>query len=52
MPILVGGFVIGTQPDMAHSLLQTQTGHIILGIVGGLEGAAILSLSKILQFDV
>jgi tight adherence protein B len=52
MPLLVGGFVVGTQPDMAHALLHTQTGFIVLGIVAALEVAASLSLSKILQFDV
>lgn len=52
MPVLVGGFVVGTQPDMAHSLLHTQIGFIILGIVAALEAAAALSLAKILQFDV
>jgi tight adherence protein B len=52
MPIVVGGFVVGTQPDMAHALLHTQNGFIVLGIVAALEAAAIISLSKILQFDV
>ena len=52
LPILVGGFVVGTQPEMAHSLLHTQPGWITLGIVAGLESAAIFSLHKILQFDV
>ena len=52
MPVVVGGFVVLTQPDMAHALLHTQTGFMILGIVAALEIAAAFSLSKILQFDV
>jgi tight adherence protein B len=52
MPVLVGGFVLATQPDMAQSLLHTQPGWMVLGLVGLLELAAIVALSKILQFDV
>jgi tight adherence protein B len=52
LPVLVGGFVVGTQPEMSHSLLHTQVGWMILGIVFALESAAIFSLHKILQFDV
>jgi tight adherence protein B len=52
MPFLVGGFVVGTQPDMAQALLHTQIGYYILGVVAALEIAAGVSLSKILQFDV
>ncbi len=52
LPILVGGFVVGTQPDMSQALLHTVPGWISLGIVAGLEGMAIYSLSRILQFDV
>jgi len=52
MPVLVGGFVITTQPDMAHTLLHTEPGWITLGIVAGLELLATVSLAKILQFDV
>jgi tight adherence protein B len=52
LPILVGGFVIGTQPDMGGALLNTFPGHIALGLFVCLEGAAIYSLSRILRFDV
>ncbi len=52
LPLLVGGFVMMTQPEMSHALLHTQPGLIALGIVGVLEGLAAFSLSKILQFDV
>jgi tight adherence protein B len=52
MPVLVGAFVIATQPDMAQALLHTHTGWMVLGLVGLLEGAAIVALGKILQFDV
>lgn len=52
LPVLVGGFILVTQPDMAHALLHTKIGWIALGIVAGLEGLAAFSLGKILQFDV
>ena len=52
MPVLVGAFVMTTQPDMAQSLLHTQPGWMTLGLVALLEMAAIVSLAKILQFDV
>ncbi len=52
LPVLVGGFVLLTQPSMSEPMLHTQPGWIALGIVAGLEGLAAYSLSKILQFDV
>lgn len=52
LPILVGGFVVATQPDMGNALLHTTPGLIALGIAVGLELAAIYTLSRILQFDV
>jgi tight adherence protein B len=52
LPILVGGFVVLTQPDMGNALENTTPGHIALGIVALLEGLAIYSLSRILRFDV
>jgi tight adherence protein B len=52
LPLLVGGFVLITQPEMSHALLHTRPGWIALGIVAVLEGLAGFFLSKILQFDV
>jgi tight adherence protein B len=52
LPILVGGFVVSTQPDMGHALEHTTPGLIALGIVAFLELCAIFSLSRILRFDV
>ena len=52
LPILVGGFVIATQPAMGNALMHTTPGIIALVIFAVLEGLAIFSLSKILQFDV
>ncbi len=51
LPLLVGGFVVLTQPDMSRALLHTQPGWISLGIVAGLEIAAAFVLSRILNFD-
>ncbi|MBC5811683.1 MAG: type II secretion system F family protein [Candidatus Eremiobacteraeota bacterium] len=52
MPIGIGLFVLGTQPGMANALLHTTPGLICLATVGVLEGLAIFTLSRILQFDV
>ncbi len=52
LPLLVGGFVVSTQPDMGHALMHTTPGLIALGIVAFLELCAIFSLSRILRFDV
>jgi tight adherence protein B len=52
LPVLVGGFVVSTQPEMGHALLHTTPGLIAVGIAVGLELAAIFTLSRILTFDV
>ena len=52
LPLLVGGFVVATQPDMSKALMHTTPGNIALGIFSVLEGLAIFFLNKILQFDV
>jgi tight adherence protein B len=52
LPILVGGFVMLTQPAMADPLMHTKPGWIALGLVAVLEGLAAFSLAKILEFDV
>ena len=51
LPLLVGGFVMATQADMAQALLHTQPGWIALGLVAVLEVLAIFTLNRILQFD-
>jgi len=52
LPLLVGGFVVFTQGEMGHALLYTRVGWMALGIVFVLEFFAIVSLYRILQFDV
>ncbi len=52
MPVLLGGFVIGTQPEMGHALTSTLYGHIALGLAVTLESLAIFALSKILKFNI
>lgn len=52
LPLVIGGFVLFTQQDMAHALLHTSPGLGMLGGVAVLEALAMLSLSKILQLDV
>lgn len=52
LPVGIGLFVMGTQPDMAAALLHTTPGYCILGLAGMLEIFAIIALAKILQLDV
>ena len=52
LPLVIGGFIMLTQPAMAHSLMTTKIGLSALGLVAALEGAAALSLNKIMSFDV
>jgi len=52
LPVLVGGFVVFTQPEMAKALLHTTPGLCCIGIFLVLEGLAIFTLSRILTFDV
>lgn len=52
LPVGVGGFIIGTQPEMNAALLHTIPGYFVLGIAVGLETAALFTLSKILKLDV
>ena len=52
LPVLVGGFVVSTQPEMGNALEHTFPGQCAIGIFLVLEGLAIFSLSKILKFDV
>jgi tight adherence protein B len=52
LPVLVGGFVMGTQPDMRASMINTTIGHIGLILFTVLEGAGIFTLMRLLSFDV
>jgi tight adherence protein B len=52
LPLLVGSFVVFTQPDLAQPLLHTFPGWVALGIVTLLEIASAITLSRILSFDV
>jgi len=52
LPLLVGGFVLVTQPDLADPLLHTMIGWIALGMVFVLESLSIFTLSRIMQFDI
>jgi tight adherence protein B len=52
LPLVIGGFIMLTQPAMAHSLFTTKIGLSALGLVAALECAAGVSLNKIMAFDV
>ncbi len=51
LPVLVGGFVMATQPDMKQAMLHTVPGWCMLGLAVLLELAAFFVLSKILKLD-
>jgi len=51
LPLLVGGFVLATQPEMKQALLHTTPGWGMLGAVAFLEAGATFFLSKILKLD-
>jgi tight adherence protein B len=52
LPLVIGCFIMLTQPAMAHSLFTTKIGMSALGLVVALEAAAAVSLNKIMAFDV
>jgi tight adherence protein B len=52
LPVLVGSFVVFTQPDLAAPLLHTFPGWCALGIVVVLEFLSAVTLARILTFDV
>jgi tight adherence protein B len=52
LPLVIGAFIMLTQPAMAHSLFTTRIGLSALGLVAVLEFAAGISLNKIMSFDV
>ncbi|MEA2785065.1 MAG: tight adherence protein [Candidatus Eremiobacteraeota bacterium] len=52
LPLVIGAFIMLTQPAMAHSLFTTRIGLSALGLVAALEFAAGISLNKIMSFDV
>jgi tight adherence protein B len=52
LPLVIGAFIMLTQPAMGHALLFTKIGLSSLGLVAVLEIAAGLSLNKIMAFDV
>jgi len=52
LPLVIGAFIMLTQPTMGHALLTTKIGLSALGLVAVLEIAAGLSLNKIMAFDV
>jgi tight adherence protein B len=51
LPVLVGGFVMLTQPDMKEAMLHTVPGWCMLALAVFLEAMAAFVLSKILVLD-
>jgi tight adherence protein B len=52
LPVLVGGFVMGTQGDMRQVMLTTTVGHIGLTLFFVLELLGIFCLRQLLSFEV
>jgi Flp pilus assembly protein TadB len=51
IPVGLGAFIAGTQPNMSHALFYTLIGHIVLIIVFVLELLAYLSLKALLKIN-
>ena len=51
IPICLGLFIFGTQAEMAHALKETLIGHIVLGVVLGLEVLSFFWLRAMLRVD-
>lgn len=52
IPVGLGAFIDLTQPQMAHALLYTWIGHVVLGIIVVLEFFAFLWLRNLLKVNV
>jgi tight adherence protein B len=52
LPLVIGAFIMLTQPAMGHALLFTKIGLSSLALVAVLETLAGVSLNKIMAFDV
>ncbi|MGA2760246.1 MAG: type II secretion system F family protein [Candidatus Cybelea sp.] len=52
IPVGLGAFIDLTQPDMAHALLYTWIGHIVLAVIVVLEFFAYLWLRNLLKVNV
>ena len=51
MPIGVGTFILGTQPDLREAMLSTNLGHVFLASALALDALAIACLFKITRID-
>ena len=52
LPVLVGAFVMATQPDMRDTMIGTAPGHIGLILFAVLETAGVFTLMRLLAFDI
>ncbi|MBD5655773.1 MAG: type II secretion system F family protein [Candidatus Eremiobacteraeota bacterium] len=52
LPVMVGAFVVLTQPELGHALLYTKPGLTAIALAVALELMAIFVLSRILTFDI
>jgi tight adherence protein B len=52
IPLVLGLFIVFTQPEFGHTLLYTNLGHLVLLIVGILEILSFFSIKRILTVDV
>lgn len=52
IPLGIGLFIIGTQPDMGHALLYTGIGHVVILVIIILEAVAFVWLRGLLRVNV
>jgi tight adherence protein B len=52
LPVLVGAFIMATQPDMRATMITTSPGHTGLIVFAVLESLGIFTLCRLLAFEV
>jgi tight adherence protein B len=52
LPVIVGVMIMGLQPRMRHSLIETDVGHIVMVFVVLLELSGIAWLQRMMKFEI
>jgi tight adherence protein B len=52
LPVIVGVMIMGLQPKMRHSLLETDVGHIVMVFVVILEALGVAWLQRMMKFEI
>ena len=52
LPFAVGFMVYMTTPEYIMELFRKETGHVILAIAIGMMGTGIMTMRKMINFDI